>query len=102
MALVNTHPDYMNFGELATDTFCSILARRVHRWTRTLLNRGLHGLRQTTADILSGREEYPVAFYEQLLEYIKAEYEGRYWDVLPREMAGFMRTVCGVRSGVKS
>ncbi len=34
-----------------------------------------------------GREEYPVAFYEQLLEYINARYEGRYWHVLPRDLS---------------
>ena len=54
MALVITHPDYMNF-------------------TRKKL----------------GINEYPVKFYEELLEYIKTKYEGQYWHVLPKEIARF-------------
>ena len=54
MALVNTHPDYMNFK----NTKC-------------------------------GSEEYPVALYRELLEYVKSRYEGQYWHVLPKEMAKF-------------
>jgi len=52
MALLNTHPDYMNFG-----------SRR------------------------SGLEEYPVRFYEDFLKYVKNNYEGQYWHVLPREIS---------------
>jgi len=54
MALLNTHPDYMNFGQ------------------------GKMGL-----------EEYPADYYEELLEYVKGRYEGRYWHVLPKEMARY-------------
>jgi len=54
MALINTHPDYMNFGQ------------------------GKMGL-----------EEYPADYYREFLEYVKGRYEGRYWHVLPKEMARY-------------
>ena len=54
MALLNTHPDYMNFN-----------GRRL------------------------GLEEYPVRFYADFLEYVKAKYGHECWHVLPREMARF-------------
>lgn len=56
MALVITHPDYMNFGD-----------------------------GKSTVD------EYPVAFYEDLLSYIKDNYAGQFWNALPREVAGALR-----------
>ena len=55
MALLNTHPDYMN-------------------------GRGR-----------CGREEYSMRFYEEFLHYVKEKYEGQYWHVLPKEMAGFWK-----------
>lgn len=54
MALLNTHPDYMNSNE------------------------GKDGL-----------EEYPAAYYEEFLRYIKTKYQGLYWHALPKEIAGF-------------
>jgi hypothetical protein len=51
MALLNAHPDYMNFGE-----------RKV------------------------GPEEYPVEYYQKLLQYIKCKYPCQYWMALPREV----------------
>lgn len=36
-------------------------------------------------------EEYPAEYYIQLLEYIKRHYEGMYWHVLPKDMAGYWR-----------
>ena len=38
-----------------------------------------------------GLEEYPVRYYEEFLEYVKGRYEGRYWHVLPKEMAHFWK-----------
>jgi glycosyltransferase involved in cell wall biosynthesis len=38
--------------------------------------------------------EYPAAWYEQLLKYIKHNYEGQYWNVLPRQVAGWYRETC--------
>ena len=54
MALLNTHPDYMHFGN------------------------GKPGL-----------EEYTTDYYAELLEYIKDKYNGRYWHVLPKEIAHY-------------
>jgi hypothetical protein len=34
-------------------------------------------------------EEYPVQYYKEFLKYIKSKYEGQYWHVLPKDMAGF-------------
>ena len=34
-------------------------------------------------------EEYPAKCYSEFLEYIKNNYEGQYWHVLPRDMARF-------------
>lgn len=36
-----------------------------------------------------GPEEYPTEYYREFLEYIKSEYEDRYWHVLPKEIALF-------------
>ena len=54
MALINTHPDYMNFD-------------------------GDH----------VALEEYPVQYYQDLLQYIISKYKGEYWHILPRYMARF-------------
>lgn len=54
MALLNVHPDYMNFSEKKL-----------------------------------GLEEYPAKFYEDFLQYVKNEYDGQYWHVLPKDMADF-------------
>jgi hypothetical protein len=35
--------------------------------------------------------EYPFAFYEEFLDYVKKKYDGAYWQVLPREMAQYIR-----------
>lgn len=56
MALLNTHPDYMNFN-------------------------GCKG----------SSEQYTVRLYESLLNYIRDQYEGRYWHPLPKDMARFWR-----------
>jgi hypothetical protein len=56
MALLNTHPDYMN----CRGGGC-------------------------------GWEEYPIAYYEEFLHYVKEKYEGRYWHALPKEMARFWK-----------
>jgi hypothetical protein len=56
MALLNTHPDYMNF----------------------------EGKRLNV-------EEYPAKYYRDLLEYVKHEYKGQYWHVLPKELAKFWK-----------
>ena len=35
--------------------------------------------------------EYPVRFYEDFLNYVKTTYEGKYWHVLPRELAQYYK-----------
>ena len=45
-----------------------------------------------------GREEYPVAHYLDFLDYIRMRYAGRFWHVLPREMARFWRTTAAAKS----
>jgi peptidoglycan/xylan/chitin deacetylase (PgdA/CDA1 family) len=47
----------------------------------------------------SAADEYPVAFYSEFLEHVKACYEGQYWHALPREVAGFLRESENVRQG---
>jgi predicted glycosyltransferase len=56
MALLNTHPDYMNFDG------------------------GRYSL-----------EEYPVSYYQDLLEHVQIKYAGQYWHALPRDMARFWK-----------
>lgn len=38
--------------------------------------------------------EYPSVWYEQFLKYIKDNYEGQYWNGLPREVAAWYRQTC--------
>lgn len=38
--------------------------------------------------------EYPAAWYEEFLEYVKRNYEGQYWNVLPRDLAAWYRKTC--------
>ena len=42
-----------------------------------------------------GPEEYPVARYIELLDYLRTRYAGQYWHALPREMARFWRKAVG-------
>jgi hypothetical protein len=37
-------------------------------------------------------QEYPSHFYVQFLEYLQSAYKGRYWHVLPKDMAQFCST----------
>jgi hypothetical protein len=57
VALMNTHPDYMN----------------------------MNGAR-------CGNEEYPLEYYERFLRHVQTEYAGRYWHVLPRDLARFWKS----------
>jgi hypothetical protein len=56
MALLITHPDYMNFGKKT-----------------------------------NGLGEYFATYFSEFLEYIKTEYKGQYWHVLPCEIARFWK-----------
>jgi hypothetical protein len=37
--------------------------------------------------------EYPVELYQALMNYIKNNYEGRYWHVLPYEAARYYKSI---------
>lgn len=41
--------------------------------------------------VISTFNEYPFQFYEDFLDYIKTYYQGKYWHVLPREVAHFYK-----------
>jgi peptidoglycan/xylan/chitin deacetylase (PgdA/CDA1 family) len=41
----------------------------------------------------SRKFSYPSRFYEELLAYVERTYRGEYWMALPREVAGFWRTL---------
>ena len=62
MALVNVHPDNLQFNQ----------------------------------DPESPRT-FPIEHYVQLLKYVQTHYAGRYWHVLPREIASFTRKILSVR-----
>jgi peptidoglycan/xylan/chitin deacetylase (PgdA/CDA1 family) len=36
-------------------------------------------------------DEYPIAYYEEFLKFVKEKYEGDYWQALPREVARFWK-----------
>ena len=78
MAPVNTHPDYMNFGEADPGEIRYARHLREFHWVKKMVI-----------------EEYPAEYYRELLEYIKDRYEGQYWHVLPRDMARFWREEVG-------
>jgi peptidoglycan/xylan/chitin deacetylase (PgdA/CDA1 family) len=43
----------------------------------------------------SSIEEYPVEYFEELLDYVKSKYKGQYWQALPKEVAKFYREYKG-------
>jgi hypothetical protein len=36
-------------------------------------------------------DQYPVARYEEFLNYVKEEYDGQYWQALPEQIADFWK-----------
>lgn len=54
MALVNVHPDYINFEGKKT------------------------------------KEEYPLSFYLDFLQYVKNNYKDSYWNVTPKELTAYL------------
>jgi len=36
-------------------------------------------------------DEYPAAHYIELLDYIRSEYKDLYWNVLPKDLAGYIK-----------
>jgi peptidoglycan/xylan/chitin deacetylase (PgdA/CDA1 family) len=47
----------------------------------------------TFNDEWTSAEEYPVRYYKELLEHIEKQYKGQYWNVLPKDIAGFWKKV---------
>lgn len=41
-------------------------------------------------------EEYPVNYYIDFLKYVKENYEGKYWNALPREVAAYYKKMIKV------
>ena len=35
--------------------------------------------------------EYPMAYYEAFLDYVKSRYAGQYWNVLPKDVTRWWR-----------
>ncbi|MGD0232582.1 MAG: glycosyltransferase [Syntrophorhabdales bacterium] len=46
----------------------------------------------------TARLKYPSDYYTRFLEYVKGKYEGQYWHVLPRDIAGFRRNAASRHS----
>jgi peptidoglycan/xylan/chitin deacetylase (PgdA/CDA1 family) len=42
----------------------------------------------------SSIDEYPAEYYSELLQYIRSQYSGRYWNALPREVADMCVPEC--------
>jgi len=38
-------------------------------------------------------EEYSINLYKDFLNYVKSEYEGKYWQALPKQVAKFIKTL---------
>lgn len=80
--------------------FVIVGERNIGTWKQKLdwiVQSGGMALLITHSDYMSfngkkpGLEEYPVEFYKEFLDYVKTQYEGQYWHVLPREMARFWK-----------
>jgi glycosyltransferase involved in cell wall biosynthesis len=44
------------------------------------------------------RDEFPVSYYEEFLQYVREKYEGVFWSALPRDVARFYRVSVPVSS----
>jgi predicted glycosyltransferase len=87
---------------LPQDSTLYLLLREnsIEIWKRKLDWLATHGgmvLLDTHPDYMSmtgttARDQYPVAFYIQLLDYIRSKYDGQYWHALPREVAAWVKT----------
>jgi len=60
-----------------------------------IVNNGGMALINTHPDYMAskcnrqGLEEYPIDYYKEFLEYIRINYDGNYWNPLPKEIANF-------------
>lgn len=46
--------------------------------------------------------EYPAAFYEEFLRYVRHQYAGQYWVALPKEVAEYARQMGATESSARS
>ena len=44
-------------------------------------------------------EEYPVSYYSDFLKYVKDNYEGKYWNALPKEVAEYFKKMMAINQG---
>jgi len=73
--------------------------RNINIWKRKLdwiAARGGMALLNTHPDYMCfegehGRDEFPVALYEEFLQYAREKYEGAFWSALPRDVARHYR-----------
>jgi peptidoglycan/xylan/chitin deacetylase (PgdA/CDA1 family) len=80
--------------------FVLMKEKTIDIWKQTLdwiVKHGGMALLNTHPDYMKFREgsckieEYPIEFYEELLDYVKGKYESQYWNPLPKEMSRFWR-----------
>jgi hypothetical protein len=81
---------YVLLGEKNIDTWRRKLDWICERGGMALLNAHPDYMRFDGAK--PGCDEYPAGYYTDFLAYIRQRYEGRFWHVLPREMARFWTT----------
>jgi peptidoglycan/xylan/chitin deacetylase (PgdA/CDA1 family) len=83
--------------------FILMKEKNIQIWKRKLnwiVGKGGMALLITHPDYMSvkkgkcRREEYPMDFYEEFLDYVKVKYTEQYWQALPREAALFGKKVC--------
>ena len=89
---------------LAQDStlFLLLRERSIDIWRRKLAWIAAHGgmaLVNVHPDYISfngggdSRLQFPVQLYEDLLQHVKLDYEGQYWDALPRDVALLQRNL---------
>lgn len=99
-------PDGSGFVELPYtliqdfNLFVVLREQNIDIWKKKLdwiASRGGMALLNTHPDYMAfngtpDREEFPVSYYAEFLDYVREKYEGQYWHALPREVSGFYRS----------
>jgi hypothetical protein len=100
---VNSHPSERGYIELPytltqdSTLFVVLQEKTTDIWKRKLewiAKTGGMALLNVHPDYVSfngspARNEYPGRLYREFLDWVKANYEGQYWQALPREVAGY-------------
>lgn len=99
----NGHRGYMELPYTLPQDFTLFVIRKeknIEIWKKKLdwiADKGGMALFITHPDYMNfkkGRgktEEYPIEFYVEFLDYVKSNYEGRYWNPLPKEIACYLK-----------